>query len=131
MHRSFLPEPIPRDQIERIARVIRRAPSGGFSQGQSIVAVTDPATRAEIARRFEEDRYPHPFISQAPVQLVISANESQYHARYNERDKLDSTGGVEITWPVPYWFVDAGAVMMLVLAAGRGQGLASGRGRHA
>jgi nitroreductase len=74
MHRAFLPDPIPGEQIERIAGVIRRAPSGGFSQGGSIVSV----------------------------------NESLYHARYNEVDKLSVTGGVEVTWPVPYWFVDAG-----------------------
>jgi nitroreductase len=124
MHRAFLPDPIPREQIERIARVIRRAPSGGFSQGQSIVVVTDTATRAEIAHRFEEERYSHPFVSGAPVHMVISANEPQYHARYNEPDKLAATGGVEITWPVPYWFLDAGALMMLVLLAAIDEGLA-------
>ena len=59
------------------------------------------------------------------MHLVISANESLYHARYNQADKLAATGGVEITWPVPYWFVDAGALMMLVLAAAIDEGLAS------
>ena len=59
------------------------------------------------------------------MHLVISANEQLYHARYNEADKLAATGGVEITWPVPYWFVDAGALMMLVLAAAIDEGLAS------
>jgi nitroreductase len=125
MHRAFLPDPIPREQVERIARVIRRAPSGGYSQGQSIVVVTDAATRAEIARRFEEESYAHPFVSQAPVHMVISADERRYHDRYNEPDKLAATGGVEITWPVPYWFVDAGALMMLVLMAAIDEGLAS------
>src|SRR3954462_6104983 len=125
MHRSFLPDPIAREQIERIARAIRRAPSGGFSQGQSIVVVTDPATRVEIARRFEDARSPHPYVATAPVHMVISANEAQYHARYNEPDKLAVTGGIEVTWPVPYWFVDAGALMMLVLLATIDEGLAS------
>ena len=59
------------------------------------------------------------------MHLVISANEQLYHARYNEADKLAATGGVEVTWPVPYWFVDAGALMMLVLAAAIDEGLAS------
>src|SRR3954462_11772030 len=130
MHRSFLPDPIAREQIERIARAIRRAPSGGFSQGQSIVVVTDPATRAEIARRFEDDGSPHPYVATAPVHMVISANEAQYHARYNEPDKLAATGGVEVTWPVPYWFVDAGALMMLVLLAAIDEGLAPAFGGH-
>ena len=29
--------------------------------------------------------------------------------RYNEPDKLAVTGGNEIVWPVPYWYIDAGA----------------------
>jgi nitroreductase len=124
MHRAFDPEPLPPEQIDRIVSVIRRAPSGGFSQGGSIVVVTDEAKRHAIAEAFEEAEYGHPVVSAAPLHLVISANESLYHARYNEPDKLGQTGGTEITWPVPYWFVDAGALMMLVLAAAIDEGLA-------
>lgn len=128
MHRAFLPDAIPTDQIERIAGVIRRAPSGGFSQGGSIVVVTDDEKRLAIARAFGDEHYSRNgrnFIADAPVLLVISANEALYHARYNEADKLSAGGGVEITWPVPYWFVDAGALMMLVLLAAIDEGLAS------
>jgi nitroreductase len=128
MHRAFLPDPVPREQVERIANVIRRAPSGGFSQGGSIVVVTDDEQRQAIAAAFGDEHYSRGgrnFIADAPVHMVISANESLYHARYNEQDKLAATGGVEVTWPVPYWFVDAGALMMLVLAAAIDEGLAS------
>jgi nitroreductase len=128
MHRAFLPEPIPREQIDRIVGVIRRAPSGGFSQGGSIVVVTDDDKRDAIARAFGDEHYSsggRNFVADAPVHLVISANEALYHARYNEPDKLAATGGVEVTWPVPYWFVDAGALMMLVLEAAIDEGLAS------
>jgi nitroreductase len=121
MHRSFTGEPVDREAIERIAATIRRAPSGGFSQGQSIVIVTDPELRAEIGRRFQDERG---WVAQAPVHMVISASEAQYHARYNEADKLAATGGVEVAWPVPFWFVDAGALMMLVLLAAIDEGLA-------
>jgi FMN reductase [NAD(P)H] len=128
MHRAFLPDPIPDEQIDRVANVIRRAPSGGFSQGGSIVVVTDDGTRAAIAEAFGDEHYStdgRNFIADAPVHMVISANESLYHARYNEADKLAATGGVEVDWPVPYWFVDAGALMMLVLLAAIDEGLAS------
>ena len=128
MHRAFLPDPLPREQVERIANVIRHAPSGGFSQGGSIVVVTDDAQRHAIARAFGDEHYStegRNFIADAPVHVVISANESLYHARYNEADKLKATGGVEVTWPVPYWFVDAGALMLLVLEAAIDEGLAS------
>jgi nitroreductase len=122
MHRAFLRDPIPTEQIERIAGVIRRAPSGGFSQGGSIVIVTDPDKRKRVIERFE---MAGTYADDAPVLMVVSVNESLYHARYNEADKLEVTGGVEVTWPVPYWFVDAGALMMLVLLAAIDEGLAS------
>jgi nitroreductase len=128
MHRAFLPDPIPDEQIDRIAGVIRHAPSGGFTQGSSIVVVTDAEKRAAIARAFGDEHYStagRNFIADAPVHMVISADEARYHARYNEPDKLRATGGVEVTWPVPYWFVDAGALMMLVLMAAIDEGLAS------
>lgn len=129
MHRSFLPDPIPREAVERIALSVRRAPSGGFSQGQSVVVVTDDDLRREIARGFDEGHYLRggspPFISTAPVHVVVCASEARYHERYNEPDKLAATGGVEISWPVPYWFVDAGAAMMLILLAAIDEGLAA------
>jgi nitroreductase len=128
MHRAFLTDPLPREQIERIASVIRHAPSGGFSQGGSIVVVTDEEKRHAIARAFGDEHYStegRNFVADAPVHMVVSANELLYHARYNEADKLNATGGVEVTWPVPYWFVDAGALMMLVLEAAIDEGLAS------
>ena len=129
MHRSFLPDPVAEESIERIVRTIRRAPSGGFSQGQSLVVVTDAGARRRIADAFEEQGYVEigalPFISTAPLHIVISANERLYHDRYNEADKLNVTGGVEIRWPVPYWFVNAGALMMLIQLAAIDEGLAS------
>jgi nitroreductase len=70
MHRAFLPEPIPREQIERIAGVIRRAPSGGFSQGASIVVITDNEVKRELIDRFEMSGT---YADDAPVVMVISA----------------------------------------------------------
>jgi nitroreductase len=129
MQRAFLREPVPEDSIERIVRTIRHAPSAGFSQGQSLVVVTDPQMRRSIAQEFDEEGYVDagfaPFISTAPVHIVISANERLYHERYNQPDKLAETDGVEITWPVPYWFVDAGALMALIQLAAIDEGLAS------
>jgi FMN reductase [NAD(P)H] len=122
MHRAFLPDAIPPEQIEQIAGVIRKAPSGGFSQGGSIIVVTDEDAKRELIERFE---MAGTYADDAPVLMVISANEALYHARYNEPDKLAITGGVEITWPVPYWFVDAGALMLLVLLAAIDEGFAS------
>jgi len=57
MVRSYLPDPIPRGTVERIVATVRRAPSGGFSQGHRLVVVTEPDTRRELARLAGEDEY--------------------------------------------------------------------------
>ncbi len=49
--------------------------------------------------------------------------EDDYHDRYRERDKLQITGGTEIEWPAPYWYVDAGAAVMALMLAAIDQGL--------
>jgi len=130
MVRHYDPEPVPRETIERICRTVRRAPSGGFSQGQRLVVVTEAGMRARIAELLHEDEWVvagrEPWLSVAPVHIVVCAREQDYHDRYNEPDKLAQTGGVEVEWPAPFWYVDAGAAMMLVLLAAIDEGLVAG-----
>ena len=54
MVRHYDPEPVPREKLERICRTVRRAPSGGFSQGQRLVVVTEAESRA--TSRFTQRR---------------------------------------------------------------------------
>jgi FMN reductase [NAD(P)H] len=130
MVRHYDPAPVARETIERIVRTVRRAPSGGFSQGQRLIVVTDPAKRARIAELLHEDEWIakglEPWLSVAPAHIVACTRAQDYHDRYNEPDKLAVTGGVEIEWPAPFWFVDAGAAMMLLLLAAIDEGLAAG-----
>jgi nitroreductase len=130
MVRHYDPEPIPRETLERIVRTVRRAPSGGFSQGQRLLVVTEAETRTRIAQLLREDEWVaqgrEPWMSVAPVHIVVCAREQDYHDRYNEADKLAVTGGVEIEWPAPFWYVDAGAALMLLLVAAIDEGLAAG-----
>jgi nitroreductase len=130
MVRHYDPDPIPRETLERIVRTVRRAPSGGFSQGQRLVVVTDAQMRARIAQLLREDEWiaqgREPWMSVAPAHVVVCAREQDYHDRYNEADKLAVTGGVEIEWPAPFWHVDAGAALMLLLLAAIDEGLAAG-----
>ena len=135
MVRNYLADPVDPAAVDRILDAARRAPSAGFSQGHSFVVVTDPDRRAHIAELADEPAYVaqgfDPWISRAPVHVVVCINEAAYHRRYQEADKLNEDG-TEIEWPVPYWWVDAGAVMMLVLLAAVDEGLAAGfLGTHA
>ena len=130
MVRHFAPDPIPRETLERIVRSVRRAPSGGFSQGQRLVVVTDQAKRTAIAELLHEAEWVaagrEPWLAVAPAHVIVCTREQDYHDRYNEPDKLAQTGGVEVEWPAPFWFVDAGAAMMLLLLAAIDEGLAAG-----
>src|SRR6478752_6474024 len=108
--RRFEEGGVERDVIERIARFAQRSPSAGFSQGQRLVVVTDPERRREVARICGEEFYEADFgrwISECAAQFVPCVSEEIYHRRYREPDKVDDDGN-EITWPVPYWFVDIG-----------------------
>jgi FMN reductase [NAD(P)H] len=130
MVRHYAPDPLPRETLERIVRTVRRAPSGGFSQGQRLIVVTDADTRVRIADLLHEDDWVaqgrERWLSVAPAHIIVCTREQDYHDRYNEPDKLAATGGVEVEWPAPFWFVDAGAALMLLLLAAIDEGLAAG-----
>lgn len=130
MVRSYTDEPVERDVIDRILDTARRAPSAGHSQGQAFVVVTDRDTRRRVAELADEPAYVakgfDPWISQAPVHVVVCVSKTLYLSRYSEPDKGGGPMGVESAWPVPYWWVDAGASMMLVLMAAVDEGLAAG-----
>ncbi len=48
--------------------------------------------------------------------------EDTYHERYQETDKVDADGN-EIEWPVPFWIMDGGCAVMLLLLAAVNEGL--------
>ena len=128
MVRNYTDAPVEAAAVDRVVDAARRAPSAGFSQGQRFIVVTDAVARGAIAEAADEGEYVangfDPWISSAPVHVVVCVREDDYHERYREPDKL--SGGAEIEWPVPYWWVDAGAALMLVLLAAVDEGLAAG-----
>lgn len=129
MVRNYRPDPVPAESIERIISAARKAPSAGFSQGVSFIIVIEEATRRAIADLAEESSYVaagfDPWISSAPAHIVVATSERAYHERYREPDKVRPDGS-EIEWPIPYWWVDAGAALMLVLLGAVDEGLAAG-----
>jgi nitroreductase len=129
MVRHFSDAPVAPEVVDRILDLARHAPSAGFTQGQSFVVVTRPELKREIARLCGEEGYVesgfHPFISGAPILLIPCTSEAAYHRRYREPDKLRDDGG-EIEWPVPYWHMDIGCAVMIVLLAAVDEGLAAG-----
>jgi nitroreductase len=129
MVRNFTDEPVAPESIDRILELSRHAPSAGFTQGQSFVVVTRPDLKRSIAELCGEEYYVaggfDPFISAAPVLIIPCTSEAAYHRRYQEADKTDADGN-EIEWPVPYWHMDIGCAVMLVLLGAVDEGLAAG-----
>lgn len=129
MVRNFTDEPVDAAQVERLLALARHAPSAGFTQGQSFVVVMRPETRQAIAALCGEGQYVaggfHPFISRAPVLVIPCTSEAAYHRRYQQPDKLQGDG-TEIVWPVPYWHMDIGCAVMVLLLAVVNEGLAAG-----
>jgi nitroreductase len=128
MVRHYRRGPVPAATVERIVETVRRAPSAGYSQGQRLLVVTEDDGRAEIARIMGDAGWAsgefEPWLESAPVHVLVCTREDDYHDRYRMPDKLDD--GEEIDWPVPFWFVDAGAALMLILLAAIDEGLAAG-----
>jgi len=123
--RSYTGERVPRETLERIARAARRGPNAGYSQGLRLLVVDDPQQIAALAA-LQEDEGSQNWFRSAAAHILVMTREQDYHDRYNRPDKLAVTGGVEVLWPVPFWHVDAGAALMLVLLAALAEGLGAG-----
>ena len=126
--RTYADRPVPRDVLERIASAaVVWAPSAGFSQGLRLVVVTDAEQRLLVATAASGGERPPDgrpsWAETAPAQVVVLTREEDYHERYRQPDKLALTGGREIDWPAPYWYVDAGAAMMALMLAAIEEGL--------
>ena len=123
--RSYTGEPVPRETLERIARAARRGPNAGYSQGLRLLVIDDAETIGTLAG-WQEDEASQRWFGDAAAHMLVLTREQDYHDRYNRPDKLAVTGGVEVVWPVPFWHVDAGAALMLVLLAALEEGLGAG-----
>jgi FMN reductase [NAD(P)H] len=123
--RSYTGERVPREVLERIARAARRGPNAGYSQGLRILVVDDPETIEALVQADADEKSRAWFVN-AAAHFFVLTREQDYHDRYTQPDKLAITGGSEIVWPVPFWHVDAGAAMMLIMLAALEEGLGAG-----
>ena len=130
MVRRYRTDPVDPDALERIVEAAHRGPSAGNAQGVSLVVATEAPVRLAIAALAGESQWLErgygPWLSAAPVHLVLCAEPEIYRARYAEPGK-DSAA-----LDIPWWWVDAGAALLLILQAAVNEGLAAGfLGAHA
>jgi len=128
MIRRYRADPVDAAIVRDIVATACRGPSAGFSQGQTFIVVTAEERRTRIARLCGEAdfvaRGHAPWVSVAPVHVIPCVRQADYRTRYAEPDKAGSRGPGG--WAVPFWWVDTGAALMLLLLAATDHGLGAG-----
>lgn len=126
MVRSYRPDPVPAEVLARVVAAASAAPTAGNSGGQHVVVVTSAETRSALARLAREDAFADRgfprWLSGAPVHLVLAASPDDYRRRYATK----TASARPDDWPVPYWWVDAGGVLLALLLAAVDEGLGAG-----
>lgn len=128
MVRAFTDEPVDPVVVDRLLEGARRAPSAGNTQAARFLVLDTPQAVAgywDLTLAPERrDAFAWPGLLLAPVLVVTLVDPGAYVARYAEDDKT-ATGLGEGTdaWPVPYWWVDVGAVIQTLLLGAVDAGL--------
>lgn len=116
MVRAFAPEPVSAADIDHLCDLARRAPSAGKAQALDLLVLDTPKAVARYwAVTLPEPRratFRWPGLVVAPVLVVVAVRPDAYVDRYAEPDKAATGLGAGLdAWPVPYWWVDAGAAV--------------------
>jgi len=127
MVRSFQDRALPDGALDRVLANAQRAPSAGFSQGWAFVVlegrtqtarfwdtISDPAWRAGTRGAG---------MVRAPAIVVPLAHKQAYLDRYRQPDKAYAHRQEVADWPVPYWDVDTGFAVLLMLLTATDLGL--------
>lgn len=119
MVRDFSDEPLARPLVEQLVANASRIPSAGFSQGFAFVVLTEPGQRRLFWEttsgpdwRGESESVP---LTRAPVVILPLARKQAYLDRYALPDKVHTPLAREEHWPAPYWDIDTGFGVLLIL----------------
>ncbi len=128
MVRAFTDEAVDPALVDELIDLARRAPSAGKSQALDVVVLDRPVdvdrywTTTMTAQT--RGRFRWQGLLDAPVMLIVCVRPTAYTERYAEADKARAgLGDATDAWPVPYWWVDAGAAIEHILLAAVARGL--------
>jgi nitroreductase len=128
MVRNYDDRPVDPAIVDRALRNATHAPSAGFSQGWGFLVLDTPD---DVRRWWQVTTDPESLAApdswlagmvRAPVVIVPCSSKATYLRRYAEKDKgwVDQS---EEHWPVPFWYMDAAMVFLLILLTAVDEGL--------
>ncbi len=97
--RSYKPDSIPEDVLDRLLDAMRLAPSGGNQQSYKFIVVQDQKIKAKLA---EACRWTpgapkgHAFIAEAPVAIVACCSEKGAISRFYREGKMTLAPGRDV-----------------------------------
>ncbi|NNF54802.1 MAG: nitroreductase family protein [Acidimicrobiales bacterium] len=115
-----MPEPVGDDTLSEILDLARRAPSAGNTSAVEFLVLSQPAAVAHYwSTTFTPEKratFAFPGLFAAPAIVILTTRPEAYVQRYSEPDKKRTgLGDHPDAWTVPYWWVDAGAVIQNLL----------------
>ena len=127
MVRDFSEQPVAPSLLEQLMANATRVPSAGYSQGSAFVVLTEPEQRRLFWEttsgpewRGESESVP---LTRAPVVILPLAHKQAYLDRYALPDKAHTPLSLEAHWPAPYWDIDTGFGVILILLTAVNLGL--------
>ena len=128
MVRSFSTEPVAPEQLQRVLELACTAPSAGNTGGWDAVVMTGDQTgpfwEATTTAPWRARSRRWAGLSRAPVVVAVFVDPDAYVTRYADADKEASgLGEGPGAWTVPYWYVDGGFALLLLLLGASDAGL--------
>lgn len=128
--RSFVSDPIPSELLDEVLAAAAAAPRAGNTWSLALLVLRDGDRDAywdtTLPAGGTRAAFPWPGLLTAPVLVVPYVDPGAYLERYSNGDKASTgLGGSVEAWPVPYWWVDAGAAVMAMLVAATSAGMGS------
>ncbi|MEJ5914213.1 nitroreductase family protein [Pseudokineococcus sp. 1T1Z-3] len=121
--------PVPRAVLRELVDLATRAPSAGASQGWDFLVLDGEDVGRYWAATADPSRPADRWLRgmrTAPALVLAWSREAAYRERYALPDKASGShapAGLDARWPVPYWHVDVGMAVALLLLAAEHHGL--------
>jgi nitroreductase len=117
MVRRFTSEPVPQPSVDRILANAVRGPSAGFCQGQAFLVLTGQDLPRFWAIAGEAT---YPSVQTAPLVIVPRSCKRIYIDAYAQQDPGWAD---QSRWPMPFWHLDTGMAVLLILLTAVDEGL--------